>query len=122
MISTDIRWQRIPNGAQLSLLCLTELSLLGEKKTGYFHSNLVGLYVLLAALLIRALSGARVGMGDVKLISILAIGLGSTSEVLSSLTIASLLGLIWVLMARNRIIPFAPALIGGVLVVLLLNL
>ena len=122
MISTDIRWQRIPNGAQISLLCLTELSLLGEKETDFFHSNLVGLYVLLAALLIRALSGARVGMGDVKLISILAIGLGSTSEVLSSLTIASLLGLIWVLMARNRIIPFAPALIGGVLVVLLLNL
>ncbi len=56
-------------------------------------------------------------MGDVKLVAILAILLGNTGELLSSLTLASLFGLIWVIATRKKVIPFAPSLILGALFV-----
>ena len=121
MIASDIRRHVIPNYAQFSLLLLTELSFLGEKNASFFHANALGMYVLIGGLLTRFLSGARVGMGDVKLVAILAIILGDVEKVISSVTIASFFGLIWALLTHKRAIPFAPALIGGALVILLLN-
>lgn len=60
-------------------------------------------------------------MGDVKLVAILAILLGNTGELLSSLTLATLFGLIWVITTRKMVIPFAPSLILGAFLVLALT-
>lgn len=121
IIASDITKHIIPNRAQLALLLLTEISLIHQGLTIMLHANLMGIYTLLTCLIIRALSASRVGMGDVKLVAILAILLGNTGELLSSLTLATLFGLIWVITTRKMVIPFAPSLILGAFLVLALT-
>jgi Flp pilus assembly protein protease CpaA len=122
IIMSDVRRHCIPNKAQAILLLLTELTLAEGSGTLFMSANVFGLLTLIGGILVRSLSKSAVGMGDVKLIAILAVGMGDIEKLVSSLLIASFVGLIWFLVARTKVIPFAPALIAGSLLTHFLSL
>ena len=115
IIASDVRRHVIPNRALLALLALIELVHVRSSPASFLHINLFAMYLLAGGICMRSGSKGRIGMGDVKLFSLLGLILGSLSKVLTALTCASLLGLVWLLVERKRVIPFAPALIGGAL-------
>ena len=58
---------------------------------------------------------APIGMGDIKLIAVVGIWLGTTG-LATSLIVACIAGLIWGIFKKQKFIPFAPFLIfGGIL-------
>ena len=109
----DLRYRRIPNSSLL-FFALSGL-FLGE------FNFLLALISLILFLPIRWVSKNQIGMGDVKLISTLALGCAAIDSVISSIWIASASAL--VVVVANRLIngfwcqslPFAPFLCLGFL-------
>ena len=64
------------------------------------------------------MSSSAMGMGDIKFLALNGLLLDQLQRTLQALTYAAIFGLIWALVTRKRSIPFAPSLIGGILVVM----
>ncbi len=114
---SDIKSRRIPNLALLVLWALTEISHIGESWRTQFDSHGLAISLLLGGVLVNLVTQDAIGMGDVKLISLIGLMIGRTDFVVEALTYSAILGLIWVAVARKRSIPFAPSLIIGALLV-----
>jgi prepilin signal peptidase PulO-like enzyme (type II secretory pathway) len=60
-------------------------------------------------------------MGDVKLFALSSLHFGTVERCFDALLLASILGLFSATIARRRVIPFAPALLSGALLVILIG-
>lgn len=118
---SDLRFHRIPNSALLVLFALTEV----EGLTAGIHipstRYLLALWIFLGGWITRLLLRGAIGMGDVKLYALSSLHFGTVERCFDALLLASILGLFSATIARRRVIPFAPALLSGALLVILIG-
>ena len=117
IIISDINSRRIPNLSLLVLWVLIEISDFGDSWRTQLALHELAVSLLVGGILINLVTRESIGMGDVKLISLIGLMIGRTNLVLEGLTYSAILGLFWVAIARKRSIPFAPSLIIGALLV-----
>lgn len=113
IIYHDIRSHRIPNSL-VAMMCVSALLLDLEFPVNQMISRLFGgVFISIIAIALLLISGGGLGMGDVKLIIALGLCMGNFQRSLSAIFVSLIIGLIWMLISRKRIIPFAPALLVG---------
>ena len=115
---SDLRFRRIPNPALLLLLALIELESFVSHLPFPSSRYLLALWIFLGGWITRFLLRGAIGMGDVKLFALSSLLCGTVERAFATLLLASILGLIGATIARRRVIPFAPALFSGALLVL----
>ena len=116
---SDIRFHRIPNVALLVLWVLNEIEAISLDRAHFeaAQETLIALFAI--SISAKFLFRGAIGMGDVKLMTLLGFAVRSLRNSLSVLVIACIFGLLWALFSRKSAIPFAPALIGAALLELL---
>jgi Flp pilus assembly protein protease CpaA len=113
IIFHDIRRHRIPNSL-VAMMCLGALLLdLGYPVNHMMNRLLGGVFTSIIAIALLLISSGGLGMGDVKLIIALGFCIGNFQQSLSAIFASLVIGLIWMLISRKKIIPFAPALLVG---------
>ncbi|MEJ0014655.1 MAG: hypothetical protein WDN07_03700 [Actinomycetota bacterium] len=73
----------------------------------------------IAGCILYFLSRSAIGMGDIKLFSLITPLLGSFAHSITTLIYASVIALIYAILVHKRCIPFGPALILGAMVVII---
>jgi Flp pilus assembly protein protease CpaA len=113
IIFHDIRSHRIPNSL-VAIMCLSALLLdLGYPVNQMISRLSGGVFTSVMTIALLLISGGGLGMGDVKLIIALGFCMGNFQQSLSAIFASLIIGLIWMLISRKKIIPFAPALLVG---------
>jgi Flp pilus assembly protein protease CpaA len=113
IIYHDTRSHRIPNSL-VAMICLSALLLDLDYPLRQMISRLsCGFFISIIAIALSLISCGGLGMGDVKLIMALGFCIGNLQQSLSAIFASLIIGLIWMLISRKRIIPFAPALLVG---------
>ena len=109
----DVKERRIPNRA-LALLALSiEIHLVLSESSPILYSHLFALLTFsIGCGVSLALRGA-IGMGDIKLLALLALLNAHLRPTLEILIYASTMALIWAIFKRKRSIPFGPFLLAG---------
>jgi len=109
----DIRSHRIPNSL-VAVMCVSALLLdLGFPLNQMIGRLSCGFAISIIAIALSLISRGGLGMGDVKLIMALGFCTANFQQSLSAIFVSLIIGLIWMLISRERIIPFAPALLVG---------
>ena len=116
----DVKEHRIPNKALLLLGILIEIHLEISKGISILHSHLFALLIFVAGCGVTFILRGAIGMGDVKLLTLLALLKGHLLPTLEILILASFLALIWAVFTRKCSVPFGPSLIAGYFLVLIL--
>jgi len=113
IIYHDIRSHRIPNSL-VAMMCVSALLLdLGFPLNQMISRLFGGVFISIIAIALLLISAGGLGMGDVKLIMALGFCIGNFQQSLSAIFASLIIGLIWMLISRKKIIPFAPALLVG---------
>lgn len=95
-------------------MCLSALLLdLGYPVNQMISRLSGGVFTSVMTIALLLISGGGLGMGDVKLIIALGFCMGNFQQSLSAIFASLIIGLIWMLISRKKIIPFAPALLVG---------
>lgn len=125
----DLKWKLIPNGINLTLLFSQLIACLTFARTSVNIWNFViSLVILLVLMFISKMSNEQIGMGDVKLITIvnLVYGLNFTMYSMIFSLLAMLLFCIPLLIMKKikmkSQIPFAPFYTLGTAVYIIMNL
>lgn len=118
---SDIKSRRIPNKSLLSLWLLYLVSSFGMDWNQELRRHELAALLLISGVVIHWISHGAIGMGDIKFIALEGILLGQIEWVVQALTYSAIIGLIWVATTRKRSIPFAPSLIAGVFLVMLIG-
>lgn len=114
----DVREHRIPNKALLSFGLLIEIHLELSRGISILHAHLFALLIFVAGCGVSFILRGAIGMGDVKLLALLALLNGHLRPTLEVLIYASILGLIWAVLVRKRSVPFGPSLLAGYFLIL----
>lgn len=116
----DLDVQRIPNHALLpaatwTTLCLAALTITGHTTNALIHAAIAATGCLVGFATLHLVSPNALGLGDVKLVTLLgaAVGVVSLPAVLAALLLACALALIWVAATRTRQLAFGPWLAAG---------
>ena len=111
----DLRRHRVPNTSLLLLWLLIEIDLaryaIGSERSAHLFAGIS----LISALVLHWLLRGRIGMGDIKLFTLIALHLHSLLVLTSGLTFSCIGAALWALISRKAVIPFAPSLILGTL-------
>ena len=120
----DLKEQRIPNEYIIRCICIrilfiiSEVALNGADAIGNFLIKAgIGLIILGAGLLLRKVTKYGVGMGDIKIISLMYLYLDFNVWI-NAVCLSMILGLLYAVCVRIRLqkenrFPFAPALFLG---------
>ena len=109
----DVKDRRIPNRALVLLALSIEIHLGLSESSPILHSHLFSFFIFSVGCGVSfALRGA-IGMGDIKLLALLALLNGHLRPTLEILIYASTLALIWAVFKRKRSLPFGPSLLAG---------
>jgi len=111
----DVKTHRIPNHLLVSCLAGTLALRLVFDRSHLLHSLEVGVSAILFSAILFLITRRRIGMGDLKLISVLGFVLADYQRGVFAWFATLILGLVTALFYRKRTIPFAPALILGAL-------
>jgi leader peptidase (prepilin peptidase) / N-methyltransferase len=117
----DLRYQIIPNGIVIFLVCLGVADIVLNKPV--LTDRMIGFFaVSIPLLIIHIITNGNMGMGDVKLMAACGLILG-WQQILLALMIGSILGSVVGLtlialkvMSRKQQIPFGPYLSMGILI------
>ena len=111
----DLRHHRVPNTSLVVLWVLIEIDLaryaIGSERSAHLFAGIS----LISALVLHWLLRGRIGMGDIKLFTLIALHLHSLLLLTSGLTFSCIGAALWALISRKAVIPFAPSLILGTL-------
>lgn len=118
---SDIRSRRIPNRALISLWLLYLISTSRMDWSQELRRHELAALLLVGGVFIHWISNGAIGMGDIKFIALEGLLFGQIRLVLEALTYSAVIGLIWVAVTRKRSIPFAPSLIAGTFLVMLIG-
>jgi len=117
---SDLRTRRIPNKG-IALFTLASVATYIFKPSQFLVAAVCAILFAILLFPISLLRHKGLGGGDIKLIIVLALLLGRGSNIVTMLTLASILAAVhliidWVrLQTRPKSIAFAPALIAGAL-------
>ncbi len=114
----DMREHRIPNLSLLLLSVVIEFHFKYLERVHLIHSHLLALAVLIFGFAINLTLRGAIGMGDIKLFSLLTLLTGHLESVLRSLIYACCIAWVWALTVRKQRIPFAPPLFLGFFIAL----
>jgi len=115
---SDIRTRRIPNNLLLILILGSEVFRVIFDRPHFWISLQVGLVSAVACGALHGGFRGRIGMGDLKLMVVLAIILADFHRAVFGLLFALLAAGIFSLMRRRKSVAFAPALICAALLTL----
>ena len=118
---SDIRSRRIPNKALISLWLLYLISTFTMGWSQELRRHELAALLLVGGVFIHWISKGAIGMGDIKFIALEGLLFGQVQLVVQALTYSALIGLIWVAVTKKRSIPFAPSLIAGSFLVMLIG-
>ena len=111
----DLRHHRVPNTSLVVLWVLIEIDLaryaIGSERSAHLFAGIS----LISALVLHWLLRGRIGMGDIKLFTLIALHLHSLLVLTSGLTFSCIGAALWALISLKAVIPFAPSLILGTL-------
>ena len=111
----DLRRHRVPNTSLLLLWALIEIDLARYAISSERSAHLFAGISLISALVLHWLLRGRIGMGDIKLFTLIALHLHSLLLLTSGLTFSCIGAALWAITSRKSVIPFAPSLILGTL-------
>jgi prepilin signal peptidase PulO-like enzyme (type II secretory pathway) len=92
-----------------------------EHRQNLLNHNKLSILILIGGCALHAITGGAIGMGDIKLFAVLSLLLPGFQAVLLAITFSTICGLLQSLLQRARAIPFAPGLLTGTLLVILLR-
>ena len=115
---SDIRDLRIPNRSLLLLWFLIEIHLATHSWSSEVSAHLFALISLLIALTFYFTIRGAMGMGDIKLFSLIALLTHSIQLLVSALLLACISAGLWAVISRKKTLPFAPSLLLGSLLAL----
>lgn len=118
---SDIRSRRIPNKALISLWLLYLICTFTMGWSQELRRHELAALLLLVGVILYWIADKAIGMGDIKFIALEGLLLGQVQLVVQALTYSALIGLIWVAVTRKQSIPFAPSLIAGEFLVMLIG-
>jgi len=118
---SDIKNHRIPNRQLMALWVVEEIFQRDRGWHALFSTNITALLIFITCLILYLATGSAIGMGDIKLFAVLVLPLGNLSRSITALTCATIVALIYAVVARKRVIPFGPALLIGTISVILLG-
>lgn len=119
----DLKIQEIPDGLTLSALIVSIIKFLAFNNfrglvNGTISLVCIGAFVLVLSLIMdKILKKDSLGGGDIKLLGALAINF-SLLENMLLLILACIFGLVMVVIRRNKMIPFGPAICAAALIFL----
>ena len=118
---SDIRSRRIPNTALMSLWLLYLISTFRMDWSQELRRHQLAALLFVGGVFIHWISKRAIGMGDIKFIALEGLLFGQVQMVLEALTYSAVIGLIWITVTKKRSIPFAPSLIAGSFLVMLIG-
>jgi len=114
----DILEHRIPNRSLLLLWSLIELHLASHSRNSEVYAHLFALISLATALTLYFTIRGAIGMGDIKLFSLIALLTHSIQLLVAGLLLACISAGLWAVISRKKTLPFAPSLLLGSLLAL----